>query len=133
MALTAIDKAARPVAKSVIDTFGRAVTFTVNSSVAYSPTTGLVSAGSNASHTVNAVIEESRKTSSRGKSQYSSVTASAGETENVKVFTISGYNLGFEPVEGMSVTIDSDKYVVSEVAGTYSGQEVAIYQITALK
>ena len=131
MALTAIDKAARPIAKSVIRQFGREVTFTEKASQTYNPTTGALSS-TDTDHTTFAVIQDSKRSLGTQHSQYGR-QASSGQTLHEKNLLVAGFELGFVPVEGMRVTVGSDKYTVSEVIATYSGEEVATYEIMAQK
>lgn len=131
MALTAIDKAARPIAKSVIAQFGQEVTFTEKASQTYNPTTGALSS-TDTDHTTFAVIQDSKRSLGTQHSQYGR-QASSGQTLHEKNLLIAGLDLGFVPIEGMRVTVGSDKYTVSEVIATYSGEEVATYEIIAQK
>lgn len=131
MALTAIDKAARPVAKSVIEQFGRQVTFIEKASQTYNPTTGALSS-TDTTHTTFAVIQESKRKLAIQHGQYGR-QASSGQTLDEKSLLIAGFELGFEPIEGMRVTIGSDTYTVNEVIATFSGQEVATFEVMAHK
>jgi hypothetical protein len=131
MALTAIDKAARPVAKTLIEQFGVQVTFVEQASQSYNPTTGALSS-TPTSHTVYAVIQDSKRSLAVQHSQYGR-QASSGQTLNEVNLLIAGYELAFTPIEGMRVTVSGSNYTVSEVLATYSGQEVATYEVIAQK
>ena len=131
MALTAIDKAARPVAKSVIEQFGQQVTFVEESSQTYNPTTGALSSTST-NHTTFAVIQESKRSLGTQHSQYGR-QASSGQTLNEKNLLIPGFELGFTPIEGMRVTEAGNNYTVYGVIATYSGEQIATYEVKAKK
>jgi|TARA_R110002153_G_scaffold163073_1_gene315649 hypothetical protein len=118
---TALDSVLGPLAKQFIEKFGTTVKYTSKTLSSYDATTGTVNSTlKNAS--VKAIIEAvNRSATTTGASSLS------------KQITIAAQSLPVAPTEGDEVVIAKVTYLVADVESSYSGDEVATYNVGLVK
>jgi len=112
-----LDGPLRAVSKTVIDTFGTAGTLTHRTEGAYNVTTG-TSTPTTSTTAVNGTL-----------SDYSANERGDGIRATDLKFTIPAASVTTAPDPDDTVTIDGTVYQVVDVRPTYSGDQVAIYEL----
>lgn len=121
---TVLDKIARPLANKMIAQFGALVTITKVTPGAYDPNTSAATP-TEVAETVRALVED-----------YNLVDSGAGFAAGLITFgdkkiTVAATAITFEPTAGDKITYNSEVFTVMRVLKTYSGEQVAIYEIQA--
>jgi len=114
---TALDSVLGPLAFQFINKFGTTIRYTSKTLSQYNATTGEVeNALKNAD--IKAVIEAATRRSS-----------DTGAANLSKSITVAAQSFPVAPTEGDEVTINKVKYIVAEVDSSYSGDNIATYQL----
>lgn len=123
---TLLDTIVRPIARDILRQFGASITYTrvvpgvyneVDSSMAPTETTS----------TIKAQVED-----------FTLVDSGAGFASGLIEFgdkrvTVAGSEIAFEPTAGDRITFNSEVFTVVRIQKTYSGEQVALYELQARK
>jgi hypothetical protein len=116
--LTSLDISLGPVVKSLIDEFGKVLTFVVGGDNAYDPVTGITD-------------QDNRTTVQVKGSPPAPVRRAYGADEPARDSECKTYiaasGLTFNPEPGLVVIIDSIRWQTVEVSPVYTGEQVAAY------
>ena len=120
--MTALDTRFRSLATKLINKYGKSITLTSVTTGTYNPATGSVT-NTTSSATVKAIVED-----------YSYQDSGSGFTEGLikvgdKKFTVAAIDLSSAPKPGDTITLGSSAYSVIRVIETWSGEQIASYEI----
>lgn len=120
--MTALDTRFRSLATKLINKYGKSITLTSVTTGTYNPATGSVT-NTTSSATVKAIVED-----------YSYQDSGSGFTEGLikvgdKKFTVAAIDLSSAPKPGDTITLGSSTYSVIRVIETWSGEQIASYEI----
>lgn len=117
----ALDAKILPVAKKVIDQFGKSITLITETVGDYDPSIGKA-AIINVSKKINGIIEEYKPF------DIANGLAIAGD----KKITIAAQG---NPIPGLGdeITVDADTFKITQLQSIYSGEKIAVYVIQARK
>lgn len=122
MTLTALDITLRPLASSLMERFGKTVTYTKQTPGTYNTATG-EAVPSETPTEIKAVLEEARG------AQFAENLVQAGD----KKISAAAEAFAEAPKPGDGFTVDGRRYSVIQVRTTYSGELPALYEILARK
>jgi len=118
--MTALDTEFVPLAAELLTEYGKAATFHVFSGGSYTPASGVGAPGT-------------ETTQSRTIIPPYEVERSFVDGDTIRIGDmmtgLAAENLGFTPVAGMKVTIDSHTWTLVRVHPVYSGERIALYQL----
>lgn len=120
--MTKLDDRFRPLATNLIAKYGKSVTYTSVSSGSYNTATG-EAANTESTSTIKAIVED-----------YGSLKQSSGfESGHIlagdKKFTIAAQSFSSSPKETDKITVDGITYMAIRVIETWSGEQIASYEI----
>jgi len=117
---TALDTTLVPKVKSIIDTYGKTISFVVPGLNEYDADSGSVIESGVVTHSVKSTPPEN----------YSSRWV-AGEIikEGDTQVSIAASGLLFTPVNGLVVTIDGENWKAIRVQSMYTGDDIALYSL----
>lgn len=120
--MTALDNKFRPLATKLIAKYGKSVTHTSVSAGTYNTATG-EAANTDSASTIKSIIEDYG--SLKDSSGFESGHILAGD----KKFTIAAQSFTTAPKEADKITVDGVVYSVVRVIETWSGEQIAAYEI----
>lgn len=120
--MTALDTKFRSLATELINKYGKSITLTSVTTGTYNPATGSVT-NTTSAVTVKAIVED-----------YNYRDSGVGFTEGLikigdKKFTVAAIDLSVAPKPGDTITLGSSTYSVIRVIETWSGEQIASYEI----
>ena len=118
--MTALDTRFRSLATKIINKYGKSITLTSVTTGTYNPATGSVT-NTTSSATVKAIVEDY----SYQDSGFTEGLIKVGD----KKFTVAAIDLSSAPKPGDTITLGSSTYSVIRVIETWSGEQIASYEI----
>jgi len=117
--MTTLDDALRPVAKDLLSTFGKDLTFIVKGSESYDATTGSVTVSE------SSVVVKGSPPAPYARKYITGDLVKEGDVQTI----IAAQGLTITPDEGQRVEFDSEKWHIVSIKRIYSGEQVAAYEL----